>query len=362
LSFGFSRTFSRDYFTARERFRKAAQDSGFTVAAYPIAAPGPEGQQLYLDVARKGAPNPRQVVVVSSGTHGIEGFFGSAVQLCALQRRLSELNLPEHMAVVLIHAVNPYGFAWQRRVNEDNIDLNRNFLLTGRDFAGAPEGYRALDPLLNPKSPPSLLEPFWAKAGVEIARHGFSSLKNAIAQGQYEFPGGLFYGGHGPSQSQEIMRAHLRDWLGSPERVLHVDLHTGLGPWGSYKLGVDMSSSDPRVKQLAGEFGEKRVTGYDPSGILYEIQGGLGPWLEERMAGTQYDCLLAEFGTYPSPMVLGALRTENRSHHYAREDAITLKRAKKQLHEVFCPSSRVWRRVVALRGLRVVNRALDACH
>lgn len=29
---------------------------------------------------------------------------------------------------MFIHALNPYGFATNRRVNEDNIDINRNLL------------------------------------------------------------------------------------------------------------------------------------------------------------------------------------------------------------------------------------------
>ena len=56
---------------------------------------------------------------------------------------------------VLLHALNPYGFAWLRRVNEHNVDLNRNFLLPGEAYRGSPAGYAALDPLLNPKSPPA---------------------------------------------------------------------------------------------------------------------------------------------------------------------------------------------------------------
>ena len=30
--------------------------------------------------------------------------------------------------VVIVHAVNPYGFACGRRFNEDGVDLNRNVL------------------------------------------------------------------------------------------------------------------------------------------------------------------------------------------------------------------------------------------
>jgi hypothetical protein len=357
---GLSRNYSQDYFSARARFRTAAEQAGFDLLSYPIDARGPGGEPLYMDIARKGASSPQKALVLSSGTHGIEGFFGSAVQLSALTRSLADAALPNHAAVVLVHAINPYGFAHRRRVNEDNIDLNRNFMRKGLEFAGAPEAYRALNALLNPESPPSLLEPFWLKAGVELAKHGFAALKNAIAQGQYEFPAGLFFGGKAESQSQRILREHAASWLGSPERVIHLDFHTGLGPWGTYQLGMDKPLEDPRLHKLKQEFGPKRVTGYDPSGVLYEIKGGLGLWLEEQFPRTQYDCLLAEFGTYPSPLVLAAMRKENRAHHYASQNRKVLASAKSGLLEVFCPKSRAWRHIAARRALGAVDRAIKA--
>src|SRR5690606_11704356 len=109
-----------------------------------------DGNELSLDVARKGPKDARKLLVVSSGTHGVEGYFGSAVQIALLEGLLSRVNLAPHVGVLLIHAINPYGFAWSRRTNEDNVDQNRNFLLTGAEFRGAPEAYRELDGLLNP--------------------------------------------------------------------------------------------------------------------------------------------------------------------------------------------------------------------
>ena len=47
------------------------------------------------------------------------------------------LALAAGLRVVLLHAINPWGFSWARRVTEDNVDLNRNF----RDFSRpAPPG------------------------------------------------------------------------------------------------------------------------------------------------------------------------------------------------------------------------------
>ena len=354
-------SFSPDYATARARFRDAARGAGFELSAYPIGQRGPDGTELTLDVARKGSPEARRVLVVSSGTHGVEGFFGSAVQLAALSGLFARVTLPAHVAVVMVHANNPYGFAWSRRVNEKNVDQNRNFLLEGASFSGAPEAYRELDGLLNPASAPRRFEPFLLKAAREVLKRGFPALKTAVATGQYEFPQGLFFGGKAPSKVQELWRTHGLEWIGKPERVLHVDFHTGLGKWGSYALCVDLPAEHPRVAALAREFGAKFVQGFDTKGVLYEIRGGLGRWLEQRFPGVQYDTLLAEFGTYPTLRVIQAMRFENRAHHYAGDRPALVARARSELREVFSPKAASWRRVVVERGLHIVEQGLAAC-
>lgn len=356
-----SRFFSDDYFSARARFLESARAAHCELSCVPVTATGPRGEALSIDIARSGARDARVVLVLSSGTHGVEGLFGSAVQLAYLEQMLANAKLPEHVAVLLVHAVNPYGFAHTRRVNEDNVDLNRNFLLEGRAYAGAPDGYRALDSLLNPKTAPSLLEPFWLRAGAEVFKHGFAALKSAVAQGQYEFPEGLFFGGRAPSETQRLLRANLPGWLGEPERVLHIDFHSGLGASGNYALCVDLPMTSPRVADLRTQLGAEFVQGFDTTGVLYEIQGGLGSWLSEQFSRVRYDCVLAEFGTYHSLKVLAAMRTENRAHFYAAHDSKTLRRAKADLLEVFCPSSDAWRSTVLTKALHVVQRALSAC-
>lgn len=63
-----------------------------------------------------------RVVVHISGTHGSEGFAGSAVQAAALhqlslqenEKRTNE-SLP---TLVFVHVLNPYGMKNNRRVNE----------------------------------------------------------------------------------------------------------------------------------------------------------------------------------------------------------------------------------------------------
>ena len=120
--------FSADtYIAAREKFLSAARAARCDLSIYPLPNHmGPDGQELTIDVGKLGPPEPEAILVLISGTHGVEGFCGSGCQLGFLADRLYEA-LPVNCGALLVHALNPYGFAWLRRVNEKNVDLNRNF-------------------------------------------------------------------------------------------------------------------------------------------------------------------------------------------------------------------------------------------
>ena len=76
---------------------------------------------------------------------GIEGFCGSGCQTGFLTENWKS-RLAIDTALVLVHANNPHGFA-QRRINEDNIDLNRNFIDFDAKTPESPE-YAELHPAL----------------------------------------------------------------------------------------------------------------------------------------------------------------------------------------------------------------------
>lgn len=143
--------FSSNYFEARQKFRDYVCDAGIGEAAfYPSPARGPSGEDLSTDVAWFGDPGASKVGILISATHGAEGYCGSAAQLDWLAERGYE-KLKSDEAMLLIHAINPYGFAWDRRVTQEGCDLNRNFI----DFqAPLPqnEGYDALADSLVPSA------------------------------------------------------------------------------------------------------------------------------------------------------------------------------------------------------------------
>jgi len=120
-------SFSLDYQTARAKFLAAARDAGAALEAILHPERGPDGGDLATDVALIGSREAESVLVMISATHGVEGFCGSGAQVDWL-RREEYRALPGGTAVLMVHAINPYGFAWLRRVTNENVDLNRNWI------------------------------------------------------------------------------------------------------------------------------------------------------------------------------------------------------------------------------------------
>lgn len=351
--------YSTDYAQAKARFCTQARSLNAYLWSYPINQNFAQ-EELTIDVARFGPKDAKKLLVISSGTHGVEGFYGSAVQLAILTMQVETLAHILDVAIVLIHAVNPYGFYHLRRVNEDNIDLNRNCLSKDEVYAGVDPHYTALDQLLNPKSAPQSYEFFTLKALFQIVRHGFQALKSSIAQGQYEFEKGLFFGGRGPSRSQELITAHLSEWLGQAQRIIHLDLHSGLGRWGQYVLATSRDLQPKDFQWLMSHFDQDRVQNLHAQGVLYPIRGEFTYFCKQLMEDRQYYPILVEFGTYPILKVLQALRQENRATHWSDPNSSQLKEARILLQEIFCPQSRSWRTQVTQKSLRVVEQALKA--
>ena len=349
--------FSGSYVAARERFREAARGAAGVLEHHVLPGRGPDGCELVVDVALVGARSPRRAVVVSSGLHGVEGFFGSAVQLAWLRRfRGGVASLPGGTLVVLLHAVNPFGFAWRRRADEGNVDLNRNFLDAGEAYAGIPEHYDRVHGLLNPPAPPRL-DAFRLRAAWAVRRHGLPVLQNAVATGQYEHPAGLFFGGREAAASTRLVQDRFWSWTRAAEEVLHLDLHTGLGDYADYRLLIE----PPHLHDL-----EWYRSLFDPERVAavggdtpYAARGVMGAWLARHAGPRRYRFACLEFGTYGPLRVLAALRAENRAHYHAAPDTTAYARAKQELVECFCPARGPWRRKALARALEVTAQAVE---
>lgn len=312
-----------------------------------LAARGPFGDNLSIDIAWFGSSTPQNAVLHSSGIHGVEGFAGSAIQLQLLERLPS---IPNDTALVLVHILNPFGMSWLRRTNENNVDLNRNFI-ADRQYSGAPAIYADVDLFLSPRSGPSR-DLFVVKALVMIGRHGLTPLVQAVGGGQYEYPRGLFFGGKKLEEGLQKYHDFLRQHLSSARRVIGIDVHTGLGRFGRDRLLVERQS----YEELRQRFG-KRVTLAEPRyGPAYRIRGGLQHLVGDALAGAAVRFMMQEFGTYNPIKVLHRLREENRWHHFGEG---TLNHpVKRSLKIAFCCDNPRWRQRVLSRGREVVEQAL----
>jgi len=350
--------FSPDYASARERFRAAAARTPAATTSYVLPDHhGPSGETLSLDVARLGAADAKSALLVIAGTHGVEGLAGSGCLVGLLEDHLHEA-LPTSCCLLLLHAINPYGFSWLRRVTEDGVDLNRNFV----DFAQplpSSQAYERLHDLLVPKAwEGEVRQAAETAIAAQIQQHGMAALQSAVSGGQYTRPGGLFYGGVRETWSARMLMRVLREVLPATVRRLAViDLHTGLGP-PAYGEPI-LDGADPKVRERAaswygadvrdlsaGESVSARLTGTIARGIERER-----PELELTLVGL-------EFGTQPLLEVLTALRADHWLHLYGKADSAAGERIRQQMRRAFYTDSAPWQAAVYGRTADLAFRAL----
>ena len=223
--------FSQSYAEARTRFLTAVEAAGLDAQSHAHPLLGRDGEPLALDAVRQGPADATRLLIISSACHGVEGFAGSGIQTGLLNDPAWRAAVQAcGVAVLYLHALNPHGFSWWRRVTQEGVDLNRNF----HDFhQPLPHnaGYDQIAAALIPAHwPPTAADEAVLKAYAD--QHGERGLQQAITGGQYSHELGLFYGGHAPTWSQVTLRHVLEEQGRGAQSIAWIDLHTGLGPSG----------------------------------------------------------------------------------------------------------------------------------
>ena len=333
--------FSPDYRTARDRFRTSVLSLDGQVESILLNTKGPSGEDLTIDIGWFGDPQPSRALLHTCGLHGVEGFAGSAIQLQYLSDQ-ETMKFPPDTAVVLIHVLNPFGMAWLRRVNESNVDLNRNFVAADEEYSGAPESYRALNTLLNPETPPSR---DWFGFRAKLKR---SRLRDAVLHGQYEYPRGLFYGGRRREQAARRLQVYFSGRFAAVERLASIDVHTGRGKYAEDILLVnDAEGREALCAEMQSAFGDR----VQPADSAPE-----GTWealLLRMFPASRIYSAVQKFGTGSDMKILTALREENRAYFHGNAAQ------QQSLKQVFCPDDARWRTNVLARGREVISQALE---
>lgn len=347
---------TRTFQDARGDFleRARAAEAEVTVHDHPVT--GPDGETLAADVAWLGPADARSVVVVVSGTHGVEGYAGSALQRTWL--RDADPHRPPDVAVCLVHALNPYGFAWVRRVNEDNVDLNRNFV----DFDRPPhnDGYDEIAALLVPERWDDETRSETTSALLDTAGEvGFETFQQWVSGGQYAHPDGLFYGGTAPVWSHRLLDTLLAGALAARDRIVLLDLHTGLGPWGVGELISSDARDEAGYRRAVDLFGDDVTSLHAGDSVSAALAGEWLPHAAAELAPAEVTGVALEFGTVDAVQVLQALRADAWLHAHGDPRSPDAAPIKDDLRAAFSDDDPAWIASLDQRFRSVLAAALD---
>lgn len=351
--------FAGDYAAARLRFLDACAAIGAEVESILHPLTGPGGEALATDTAVVGPADATRLLVLQSATHGVEGFCGSGIQVDVLRARPADW-LPPDTAILFIHALNPHGFAWVRRVNEDGVDLNRNFI----DFARPLPHNDLYADLAEALVPERLDAAAMTEADRRLAdfadRHGQRALEEAVTGGQHSHRDGLFYGGTGPTWSRRTLETLLaRHHIADRRAVAVVDLHTGLGPFGYGEIICDHAPGSPQVADARAWWGES-VTEPALGTSSSTAKTGLVDYAWHAQ-GEHVVFVTLEYGTYSTSRMFQVLRADHALHRGTAAvdwQAPETRAVKDALRHHFYPATDDWHEQVLWRSRQVVRQAL----
>jgi predicted deacylase len=350
--------FSQSYAEARAKFLAVAGSRDLVPEAHFLPGHvGVDGEALAMDVAIVAAPGAEGVLVLTSATHGIEGYCGSGVQVALLNDdAFLRAARKARVAVLFIHAVNPHGFSHGRRVNEDNADLNRNF----RDFDAPPPvngAYADVHVLLIPPTwPPA---PGHEKAlAAYIAAHGARAFQTAVTGGQYAFADGLFYGGARPAWSNATVRHILRRHASGHARVGWIDFHTGLGPRGHGEKIFAGRDNPLDFARARAWWGGEVTSIYDDSSSSAKLTGLMCNAAYDECPDAQFTGIGLEYGTVPLPEVLQALRADHWLHNHPEAREVQRAEIGKQMRDAFYVDTDEWKEQVYAQARAAALAAL----
>jgi hypothetical protein len=350
--------FSADYATARQRCLALAAQRGWQVQSHVHPMRGPNSEVLAMDVLRLGPPDARKVLLSTSGVHGVEGHAGCGIQAALMHfedawRGLCDVDT----AVVHVHAVNPYGFAWTRRVTQENVDLNRNFI----DFLQplpVHDDYALVHALLLPATwPPTAQDDAALQAQLDAL--GPRRAQMAVTKGQHSHPDGMYFGGLAPTWSHRTFRQVLSQHAGTCQHLAWIDLHTGLGPFGVGERIFACDDAGAALQRARAWWGEGVTSVHTGSSTSIPMTGPIQHAVHGECPQAAYTGICLEFGTVPLPQMLMAQRSEHWLNNHPGAPTGLARQIKQGFRDAFYPDTDAWREQVWAQGLQAAQQALQ---
>ena len=352
--------FRDDFCSAREFFVDVCQRKALVVESNRNPAPGPDDEPLYTDIVRIGPENASNLIVLISGTHGVETLCGSACQSGFVESEAWR-QFGDDTAILLIHALNCWGAAHLRRNNEDNVDLSRNFA----DFDKPLPENQAYESLHEALCADGLDEDAVSAGDGRLARfveeNGIMPYVTAVMGGQYRHADGFAYGGDSAVWSNRLLMSVLRQHGGNAVNVYVIEYHSGLGPY-AYGLAVTLQTGTAlaRVRKVYGQWVDAPEERQGDDGLTMRVTGHPTHGFLHALPDAKLCAIVLEYGTYPPDVSLPVLIADHRLHragHVATEPGKAVKRRLLELHH---PADPEWRRAVWDRSCQVLRQTAAA--
>lgn len=342
--------FPADYAAARQHWLAAATLAADALGHYRCEGHGPAGEELFSDWAWIGPADAGSVLVLLGATHGVEGFVGSAVQQDLLAN-LADTRPGGDTALLLIHGLTPWGFAWSRRCDEDGVDLNRNCI----DFKAVPDNpdYDRLRPALFETDAEIRRRLFRQYVG----QYGRIALEQGVSGGQYRDPSGPFFGGCAPAHGRKVCEDLIARHSLNSRRLAVIDLHSGLGPYGYGEIICDHAPGSPGAATASRWFGDAVTLPQAGSGHSVP-KLGLLDYLWHAVMDDDSCFVTLEFGSYSTDQLFELLLADHRlwaesfNQEQRRQQAAAMR-------QHFCPADPAWRELVLFRARQVIGQALQ---
>ena len=350
-------SFSASYAEARGKFLAAASDAGARLHTYGRDdLKGSEGEALACDVAILGPEHAARAAIAITGTHGIEGFTGSAVLHCWLSSRRSAQA--DDLKIVLIHAINPWAFSHKTRTTENNVDLNRNFMRDNVGYERQNPAYDALAPFLHidPSDARRSLEAYRAYKAY-LDRNGWH-LENEMLEGQFHHPDGLFYAGREPEWSNRLFRSILSEHLAQAKWIGFVVWHTGVGSFGEvvYLITGDKGSAEYAIACRWWDRKEEEKSAFK-SGSTPNYRGLLSQSIRQELPDARIAGGVVEFGTADDYAIMRGDCLDRWVRFEGRNDP-DVAHFQQAYKDIMCPPDLSWRRVVLSEGPAIMDKLI----
>ena len=366
----FHRYFSKSYDEAREKFVRLCKNHKLETSEIQIPCDYDDNLTINTGILWG---NKKQVFLHISGTHGVEAYAGSAIQIYLIERMVADGIISESYdgpTIIFVHCLNPYGMKYGRRFNEDNIDLNRNYC-TEEEFkqltdAPPTEVYSDMNSWLNPeedRTTCTLTMGEKIKMAYFIAKFGKSDIKQKVVGGQYKYPKGIFYGGTKVANSHRLLTEFLKKTMPeNVEKLAILDVHTGIGPMGIDTLLCNGPKEYTQLSDVTNHYDHIQVRDPEKS-ISYKIHGNTINSYKRELAVPNTLVAVQEFGTYPEIDVVIKIRGESSVYFWTKKtqpDIASLSQKlldrECKLRDVFCIYSLGWQNSVITRGAIVFNQ------